>query len=615
MGRLSLPTPLRISMESIDFKNVSLRNFLSYGNATTIMDLSKPGTTAIVGVDLDNTHNGLSANGSGKSSLVQAIIYALYGRGISDIAVDNLINNVNKKNMEVSVDFKKGKMCYRVVRARKMRSGPSGNYIRFYSKEGDFEFDDSHDSSKGHHARDTDRDIELVLGMSFDLFVRIVVFSAMNDSFFKLPTRIHGTSKRANQTDFIEELFGLTEISNKAEALKVEISQAEKSAAELTTKIAYDEREHKRHNELVESTKNRINAFETSKVKQLKDLEAKIVEYSNIDVEMELNLHEQAAELKTKLNTLVSERRPLYSVVKTALNSIKTAEEHIAHLEDSTCPYCSQEFHDTQSKLEECNATIAESSAVIDSSEERLTQLTEEIEKVELEVEDTTNKITVKSVKTLNSMSSTIQSTTDEIERVTSSDNPYIELMDELQEVELDEIDYTDLNALTQLIDHQKFLMKLLTKRDSFVRKALLTKNLPYLNIRLAENLTQLGLTHKVEFTHELTAMITQFGRELDFGNLSNGQQARVNIALNFAFRDVLQAMHSPINICLLDEVIDVGLDGVGVQAAARMIRQKTKDDKLTMFIISHREEIDGMFDRTLTVQMSEGFSSILQPD
>jgi DNA repair exonuclease SbcCD ATPase subunit len=97
----------------------------------------------------------------------------------------------------------------------------------------------------------------------------------------------------------------------------------------------------------------------------------------------------------------------------------------------------------------------------------------------------------------------------------------------------------------------------------------------------------------------------------MDFGNLSNGQRARVNLALSFAFRDVLQNMHDHINICMLDEVLDVGLDTIGVQAAAKMLKRKAREEKLALFIISHRDEIDSAFDRRMIVQMSGGFSSV----
>ena len=160
------------------------------------------------------------------------------------------------------------------------------------------------------------------------------------------------------------------------------------------------------------------------------------------------------------------------------------------------------------------------------------------------------------------------------------ADNPYLEPLEELENTKIDDVDYSEINKLTKMLEHQRFLLKLLTKKDSFVRKILLNKYLPFLNGRLQEYLTALGLKHIVRFTTDLKAEISQFGRELDFGNLSAGQRARVNLALSFAFRDVLQSLHSQVNICLFDEVLDIGLDTIGVKKAASLLKRKARDEK-----------------------------------
>lgn len=601
---------------AITFHNISVRNFLSYGNATTILNISKPGTTLIVGEDLDNTGNGAVANGVGKTSIMQAVVYACYGRAITDISVDNLVNNINKKNMEVTLDFTMGSKCYRIIRARKMKSGPSGNYVRFYQKDGhDFDFEDADDTAKGHHSRDTDQDIERVLGMKFDLFSRVVVFSAMNEAFFKMPVRSHGTSKKANQTDFIEELFGLTEISQKAEDLQKQQSETQKIIADLQVKLEYAEREFKSHENMIASTQKRVDNWDSNRLIEIDNLKERLAELQGIDVERELALHERLDSVFEQRDIAKKELKDVEAGLRAAAKIIKKNEGEIAVLKSSKCPYCEQAFHDNEHKIDECSKEVEH--ATVESGEfetewERLAAL---VDARQAEIEVIHEQITVRDVKKLKTAKTDILVIQDKISALENGVNPHIELLDELKEIQLQPVDYTEMNKQTQLLEHQKFLMKLLTKRDSFVRKALLNKNLPYLNTKLQQNLADLGLTHKVEFTHELTAKITQFGRELDFGNLSNGQQARVNIALSFAFRDVLQAMHNRVNICMLDEVLDVGLDAVGVQAAARMIKRKARDEKLSLFIISHRDEIDSVFEKTLTVQMNKGFSYILQDD
>ena len=224
---------------------------------------------------------------------------------------------------------------------------------------------------------------------------------------------------------------------------------------------------------------------------------------------------------------------------------------------------------------------------------------------------DVEGRITVSNIEELVEVKGKRHSITSRIRERKAEENPHAEPLEELEAIELDQIDYSEVNKLTTTIEHQQFLYKLLTKKDSFVRKSLLNKNIPYLNTRLRHYLSELGLPHTVEFTHEMTAAISQFGQLLDFGNLSNGQRARVNFALSLAFRDVLQSMHGSFNVCIFDEVLDVGLDSVGVQAAAKLLKRKGRDEVVALFIISHRDEIENAFDQSMTIQMSKGFSYI----
>lgn len=125
--------------------------------------------------------------------------------------------------------------------------------------------------------------------------------------------------------------------------------------------------------------------------------------------------------------------------------------------------------------------------------------------------------------------------------------------------------------------------------------------------------LEKLGLPHRVEFLPDMSARISQFGTELGFTNLSSGQAARVNLALAFAFRDVLQARHGKISFCMLDECLDTGLGNVGVQLAAKMIKEIAEKDNMSMFIISHRDEIASMFEKRMVVELKGGFSNIVE--
>lgn len=605
--------PTRLKLVSI-----SMRNFMSYGNNTTVVKLDQTGTTFIVGQDLDNTTNGTGSNGVGKTTILNAIVYALYNRALSDdVTVDGLINNINKKNLEVTLDFTIGTMCYRIVRARKMKSGPSGNYVMFYSREGDFDFTDKDDASKGHSVYNTDADIQDIIGMKFEIFTRIVVFSAMKEPFFNLPLRSHGTSKKANQTDFIEELFGLTELSDKAEALKNQTKDVVKRLNEVQLEIQYQEKEHTRYADQLASAQRRVANWETQRNEEVAEIEDTLREFVDFDFIGQIETLIERDILKGTVDALKVQEAALEKQMKAQAKIKKSNSDELALLADAKCPYCMQEFADNEHKVEECTTHVHTAESEIERLTIEWSNVGDNIADVSKHMDAAIEKLVYKDKRKseLESLARTVKQGKAEVEKLRNSTNPFVEPLEELKRTEIKPVDYTEINELTKSLEHHEFLHKLLTKKDSFVRRNLLNKNLPFLNQKLQEYLSELGLAHKVEFTHELTARITQFGRELSFGNLSAGQKARVNIALSFAFRDVLQSMHTPVNICMLDEILDVGLNGNGVQMAVRMLKRKARDEKLSMYVITHREEADSSFDRTLVVQISKGFSYVYVDD
>ena len=128
----------------------------------------------------------------------------------------------------------------------------------------------------------------------------------------------------------------------------------------------------------------------------------------------------------------------------------------------------------------------------------------------------------------------------------------------------------------------------------------------------MSHYLKKTGLSHKVEFDEEMMVQISKFGTTYKYKALSSGQRARINLALVFAFRDVLQARFDKINFYILDECLDVGLGNVGVQLATKMIKTVAVENDISMFIISHRDEISNMFDNKLQIELRNGFSTIV---
>lgn len=566
----------------------------------TVVNLDRPGTTLIVGENLDNTSNGQGANGVGKSTLINAVAYAIYDKPVSNISKDNLVNNINKKNMEVTVEFvAPNGNSYRVHRTRKMKSGAAGNSVYIYEGDKDITPDSAANANKL---------IEQIVGVTYELFVRIVVFSASHMPFLDLPVK---SGSGANQSDIIEELFSLTTLSHKAELLKEVIRNTEVELKMMQVRIETREKDIERHNQQIESAKRRVVGWEDQRQTQLAALTAQLEEVQHIDFGQQQTYHEALAQVTKQRTEQQRELRPMQQRLKEASKQLVENERALEHLRDTKCPFCLQQYQDAASKIGEHESTSVALGSEIEDLQTKIASLEITIAQLMSEATEIESEITIAQLKDLMELKQASTTLSGKIEELAAANNPLIETLDELEAMSFEPINYDDINKVTRNLEHQKFLLKLLTKKDSFVRKALLNKNIPYLNGRLQHYLSLLGLPHTVEFTHEMTASITQFGQALDFGNLSAGQKARVNLALSFAFRDVLQSLHTHINICMLDEVLDIGLDTIGVQAAARMIRQKSKEEQLSLYVISHRDEVEGAFDHTMTIQLSQGFSYV----
>ena len=188
--------------------------------------------------------------------------------------------------------------------------------------------------------------------------------------------------------------------------------------------------------------------------------------------------------------------------------------------------------------------------------------------------------------------------------------NPYSDQIVDMQQKALQEVTYDHMNELTKLQEHQEFLLKLLTSKDSFIRKKIIEQNLSYLNSRLTHYLDRIGLPHTVVFQNDLTVSIEELGRELDFDNLSRGERNRLILSMSWAFRDVFESLYQPINLLFIDEMIDNGLDTQGVESALALLKQMSRERHKSIWLVSHRDELAGRVENILKVVKESGFTS-----
>jgi DNA repair exonuclease SbcCD ATPase subunit len=188
--------------------------------------------------------------------------------------------------------------------------------------------------------------------------------------------------------------------------------------------------------------------------------------------------------------------------------------------------------------------------------------------------------------------------------------DPYGEQITDMQTKALQTVSYDALNELTRVQEHQDFLLKLLTSKDSFVRKKIIDQNLSYLNSRLTHYLDRMGLPHTVKFMNDLSVNIEELGRELDFDNLSRGERTRLILSMSWAFRDVWESLYHPINLLFIDELIDNGLDTAGVENALGLLKRMSRERNKSVWLVSHRDELAGRVENILKVVKENGFTN-----
>jgi DNA repair exonuclease SbcCD ATPase subunit len=205
---------------------------------------------------------------------------------------------------------------------------------------------------------------------------------------------------------------------------------------------------------------------------------------------------------------------------------------------------------------------------------------------------------------------SRVGSLLEQLEKKAEEVDPYADQITDMKKSALQEIKFDTINNLSKNHDHLKFLIDLLTSKDSFVRKKIIDQNLSYLNNRLTHYLDKIGLPHQVVFKNDLSVEITELGRDLDFHNLSRGEMNRVILALSWAFRDVWENLYSPINVMFIDELLDNGTDGAGVENSLSVLKDMNRTRNKSIWLISHKDDLISRVNSVLKVVKENGFTT-----
>jgi len=578
----------------IQIKDLTVRNFMSVGNATQAINFDRQDLTLVLGENLDLGGDG-SRNGTGKTTIINALSYALFGSALTNIRKDNLINKTNSKNMLVSLDFSISGMDYRIERGRKP------NILKFYVNNQEQE---PNDESQG-DSRETQQDIERLFGMSHDMFKHVLALNTYTEPFLSMRTN--------DQRAIIEQLLGITLLSERADRIKEQMKSTKDAISQEEMRIRAVQEANSRIEEQIRNLENRRNLWIRKRDEDIQNFTSAIESLAHVDIDQELENHRALDDFHDKRSLIDNANAWIKSIHTDNRKQEKLVEKlqkEIADLESQRCYACGQELHDNQHEqiLNDKREMLQE------TAQQLLTNQAQESEHLET-INDigelgTAPRVFYDTIEQAYEHQNSLNTLVQQLESKQAEADPYSEQIEEMKNQALQEVTYDTLNELTRLQEHQDFLLKLLTNKDSFVRKKIIDQNLSYLNSRLTHYLDRIGLPHTVIFQNDLSVEIQELGRDLDFDNLSRGERNRLILSMSWAFRDVWESLYGAINLLFIDELVDSGMDTNGVENALGILKQQARERNKSVWLVSHKDELAGRVHNILKVIKENGFTN-----
>lgn len=592
----------------VDFKKISIKNFLSFGNNETIFDYT-PGINIVTGTIEGSTKR----NGVGKSALlIDSLNFVLFGkpsRSIYHINKVNLINDINKKNCEVHLDFSIGNNIYKIKRSIKP------NFLIVEENNKEIQFDSM---------KNTQKWIEEKLGITQTTFSNII---ALNINTSKPFLALDLNEKRK----IIEDILSLNIYSSLAESFKEKILDSKSKISILSNDLSNKIKEKQSNEYNLEKILKNISIFEEEKAKKCQKIKEEIIKieseiniykekYKNFDFllkDLQL-LKEKMIDVQNKIILLEKEES------KSKLN-IKNLEEAIQILEyNEFCPVCKSHIKSneyTQSFLIECKEKLNMELEKKKKIEEKKTngflyknELQQKISMLENEIK-VNEEIKQKIILLQQKYESKILELQNEQNKQITFDVSFLEKKISDNIIEIENLQ-KNLNEQNVLFESSKFVRDILSDENG-IKKYIFSKIIPIFNKKINDYLKILGADYSLVFNDKFEEIIyTSIGSERTYENFSSGEKKKIDLAVLLALTDVIKSYNSfDCNVLVLDEVIDTSLDTESVNSLFYFLKnnyiKKFKDK--CVYIITHKNEINpDMYDKLIELKKSHNFTYIL---
>lgn len=570
----------------LNFKTIRWRNFLSTGNQFNEIRLDTGKQTLIVG-----------GNGNGKSSVLCALTFALFGKPFRNISKGGLVNSINQKNCVVEIEFEEGGANYKVIR------GIKPNIFEIYRNEELINQDSA--------VKDYQVVLEQqILKMNMKTFTQVVILgSATFTPFMKM-----GSSQRR---EIIEDILDIRIFSIMNQLLKERLS---KTKEELT----YIESALKIAKNKVESQQRIIAHLEVNKQAEVDSIKANIAE----DTSTVENRHAKIAaaqDIVDKLTPSVLEKDAVNAKLKSLNNTMRKVKHEIDTLdksivffnENASCPSCQQNIphthsggvlSDLESSKKDMNDLFIQSGTEYKEQEKRLADITE----TEQHIVSAKNDI-----RGLQSEINVIQN------RLTKLNQTLVESVSSTQNIEAEKNTLKDLvEEAIRLINRKKILVEqkgvedvgVLLLKDGGIKTAIIREYLPLMNTLINKYLAVMDFYCDFNLDEQFNEVIKSRYRDtMTYDNFSEGEKSRIDLALLFAWREVAKLKNSAnTNLLILDEILDGSLDFEGSDSSFKLIENLKG---VSVFVISHNEANRERFTSTLKIEKQNDFSVIVEND
>ena len=568
------------------FKKIRWKNLLSTGNQYTEIDFTKNRTNLIVGT-----------NGAGKSTVLDALCFSLFGKPFRRVNKPQLINSVNEKDCKVEVEFSIGKSDWKVVRGIKPAI--------FEIWKNDAILDQSS------AALDQQKWLEQnVLKMNYKSFTQIVILGSSNFVPFMQLSAAH-------RREVIEDLLDIKIFSSMNTLIKEKIRQSKEEIKILDLKKESFLDKVKMQENFIEELENRGKENIQKKLHSISTLDKEVEVFMRESGILEENIFEKQKEVGEYVGA--GDKLRKFGTLKGKISQkVSTlTKEHKFFTENTVCPTCTQEIDDTfrinrindaQNKAKELQFGYTELEEAIKEEEGRERQfntITKEILKLTNDISQNNIKISGYQ-RQIRDLESEVQTITKQLENRNTEHEKLESFKDNLK------ITYDSLASKKDTINYYDFSYSLL--KDGGVKSKIIKKYLPLINQQVNRYLQMMdfyiNFTLDEEFNETVQSPIHE---DFSYSSFSEGEKQRIDLALLFTWREVARLKNSVnCNLMILDEIFDSSLDSTGTEEFLKIIRYVIKDANI--FVISHKTGLEDKFESVLRFEKVKGFSHMISP-